>query len=166
MQTRFRWSLRSVGISLMIVGLGAALVQGLLMRAILARLGERRTLVVGLLIGTAGHVAIGLATQGWMIYALLLPFALGGMAGPATQALITREVGTTEQGEIQGSINSLGGVAAIVGPIIGTSLLGRFGAETAQPHIAGAAFFAAALVNGVGIVLAIRVFSRRAGLVA
>jgi MFS transporter, DHA1 family, tetracycline resistance protein len=161
MQTRFGWSLRSVGVSLMIVGLGAALVQGLLMRAILPRLGERRTLILGLLIGTIGHVAIGLATSGWMIYALLLPFALGGMAGPATQALITREVATTEQGEVQGSINSLGGVAAIVGPMIGTTLLGRFGAETARPHIAGAAFFAAALINGIGILLALRVFSRR-----
>jgi DHA1 family tetracycline resistance protein-like MFS transporter len=76
------------------------------------------------------------------------------------QAIISREVGPTEQGELQGSLNSLNGIAAIVGPIIGTSLLARFGAEGSSPHIPGAAFFAAAAFNALGLLLALRLFSR------
>jgi DHA1 family tetracycline resistance protein-like MFS transporter len=158
-QSRFGWSLREVGISLMVVGVATALVQGLLVRATTARLGERRALLLGLSISAVGHVAFGLAARGWMMYAFVVPFALGGIAGPATQAIISRAVGPSEQGELQGSLNSLSGVAAIIGPIIGTSLLARFGPETAQPHIPGAPFFAAALCTGAGLLLALRLFA-------
>ncbi len=89
-----------------------------------------------------------------------LPFALGGLAGPATQAIITREVGPSEQGELQGSINSLSGLTAIVGPLVGTALLARFAPESARPHIPGAPFLAAASFLGLGLVLALRLFAR------
>jgi DHA1 family tetracycline resistance protein-like MFS transporter len=74
--------------------------------------------------------------------------------------MITREAGVTEQGELQGSINSLGGLAAIIGPQIATRLLSRFGPVAAQPHIPGSAFFAAACFNVLGLVLALRVFAK------
>ena len=61
---------------------------------------------------------LALADRGWMMYAFIFPFALGGLAGPATQAIISREVSPSEQGELQGSINSLAGIAAVVGPLI------------------------------------------------
>jgi DHA1 family tetracycline resistance protein-like MFS transporter len=159
-QARFGWSLRSVGVSLMVVGLGTALVQGVLVRAITPRLGERRTLVLGLSLSVLGHMGFGLATQGWMMYALLLPFTLGGLAGPATQAIITSAVGPKEQGELQGSLNSLSGLAAIVGPLVGTALLARFAPVTASPHVPGAPFFAAAATSALGLVLALRLFAR------
>jgi len=122
-QARFGWTLRDVGLSLMVVGLTTALVQGVLVRVLTLRLGERRLLVVGLVMGVVGHLALGLADRGWEMYAFIFPLALGGLAGPSTQAIISREVGPTEQGELQGSLNSLSGIAAIVGPLIGTSLL-------------------------------------------
>jgi len=159
-QARFGWSVREIGLSLMVVGLGAALVQGVLIRMILPRLGERRSLLTGLGIGAMGYVAIGLATQGWMIYALIGLLALGGIAGPATQALISREVGPKEQGELQGALNSLQGLAAIVGPLIGTSLLARFAPETAVPRIPGAPFLVAGAASGLGMLLALRVFAK------
>jgi DHA1 family tetracycline resistance protein-like MFS transporter len=165
-QARFGWSLRDVGVSLMVAGTAGALVQGALVRPTTARLGERRTLLLGLLAGVAGQVAFGLATRGWMMYVFLLPFALGGVAGPASQAIISRAVGPSEQGELQGSLNSLQGAAAIVAPLLGTSLLARFGPEAAQPHIAGAAFFAAAVFNAAGLALAVRLFARQRGSVA
>jgi DHA1 family tetracycline resistance protein-like MFS transporter len=159
-QSRFGWSLRMVGVSLMVVGLATAVVQGGLVRAVVPRLGERRALLVGLLMAVTGHTLLGLASHGWMLLVFIIPLALGGLAGPAVQAIISREVGPTEQGELQGSLNSLNGIAAIVGPIIGTSLLARFGAEGSSPHIPGAAFFAAAAFNALGLLLALRLFSR------
>ena len=158
MQARFDWKLREVGISLMIVGLTMAFVQGVGVRAILPRLGQRRALLAGLLVSAIGNAAIGVATRGWMIYAILFPVALGGIAGPATQAIITHEVGSAEQGELQGSVNSVGGLAAIIGPLVGTSLLGRFGPPAAHPHIPGAPFYAGALIQLVGFALAMRAF--------
>ncbi len=162
-QSRFGWSLRMVGVSLMVVGLGTAVVQGGLVRIAIPRLGERRALVVGLMMAILGHTLLGLANQGWMILVFIAPLALGGLAGPAVQAIISREVGAKEQGELQGSVNSLGGIAAIIGPVIGTSLLARFGPADASPHVPGAAFFAAAAFNLLGLLLALRLFSRAPG---
>ena len=158
MQERFGWTLREVGVSLMIVGVMMAIVQGFGVRAILPKLGQRGALLVGLLVSVLGNVALGSATRGWMIYAILVFVALGGIAGPATQAIITHEVGSTEQGELQGSVNSVGGLAAIIGPLVGTSLLGRFGPPDAHPHISGAAFYAGAFIQLVGLTLAMRAF--------
>ncbi len=160
MQARFNWKLREVGISLMIVGVTMALVQGFGVRAILPKLGQRGALLSGLFISMIGNVALAAATRGWMIYAILFPIALGGIAGPATQAIITEEVGSTEQGELQGSVNSVGGLAAIIGPLVGTSLLGRFGPSDAHPHVPGAPFYASALIQLVGLMLATRAFRR------
>jgi MFS transporter, DHA1 family, tetracycline resistance protein len=159
-QERFGWSLREVGLSLMVVGVSTALVQGVLIRAILPPLGERRALVLALGLGALGHFGFGLAQHGWIMYAMLFPFALAGLAGPATQALITREVGPSEQGELQGSLNSLAGLAAIVAPLLGTDLLARFGPATARPHVPGAPFLAAACFNLLGLALALRLFRR------
>jgi DHA1 family tetracycline resistance protein-like MFS transporter len=159
-QARFGWNLRSVGVSLMIVGLGTALVQGVLVRTVTPRLGERRMLILGLSLSVIGHLGFACATHGWMMYAVLVPFTLGGLAGPATQAIITSAVGPKEQGELQGSLNSLSGIAAIIGPLVGTGLLARFAPETAHPHVPGAPFFAAAAISAIGLGLALRLFAR------
>jgi DHA1 family tetracycline resistance protein-like MFS transporter len=159
-QARFGWTPQSVGLSLMAVGLSTAVVQGALVRTVIARLGERRALLLGLAMSVAGQVGFGFATRGWMMYAMILPFCLGGLAGPATQALITSEVGPTEQGEVQGSLNSLAGVMAVIGPLLGTALFAQFGTETARPHVPGAPFLAAAAFLVVGWVLAARLFAK------
>jgi DHA1 family tetracycline resistance protein-like MFS transporter len=157
-QARFGWSLRMVGVSLMVVGVAMAIVQGFLVRAAVPRLGERRALVVGLVMSIAGHTLLGLADRGWMMMAFIFVLALGGLSGPAVQAIISREVAATEQGELQGALNSLSGITAIVGPLIGTNLLATFEAEHATVRIPGAPFFASALFNVVGLGLALRLF--------
>jgi MFS transporter, DHA1 family, tetracycline resistance protein len=159
-QARFQWTLRMVGVSLMVVGFSTAIVQGVLVRLAVRRLGERRSLVVGLVMGVVGHACMGLAPTGGVMLACIFPLALGGLAGPAIQAILTRYVAPTEQGELQGSLNSLAGVAAIVGPLIGTSLLARFGTEHSSPHIPGAAFLCGAAFNALGLLLALRQLSR------
>ena len=159
-QARFGWRPFDVGMSLTVVGVASAIVQGGLVRIVVPRLGERRALFAGLIASVIGFSAFALATKGWMIYAIICPFALGGVGGPATQAMLSREVGPSEQGELQGSLASLNSLTAIVGPIVGTALFARFAPETAHPQIPGVTFYAAALLNLIGLVLAVRLFAR------
>ena len=106
----------------------------------------------------AGQIGFGLATRGWVMYAMILPFCLGGLAAPATQALITSEVGPREQGEVQGSLNSLAGVMAVIGPLLGTALFARFGTGRTPPHVPGGASRASACFLVIGWVLLRRGF--------
>ncbi len=159
-QERFDWHPIDVGVSLTLVGVGGAIVQGGLVGVIVPRLGERRSLLVGLSVGALGFVAFALASRGWMMYALIAPLSLGGIAGPPTQALLTREVGPSSQGELQGSLASLNSLTAIAGPILGTRLFARFASEGALPHFPGAPFVAAALLNAGAFTLALWLFAR------
>jgi DHA1 family tetracycline resistance protein-like MFS transporter len=159
-QQRFGWTPFDVGLSLTVVGVSSAIVQGGLVRAILPKLGERRALLVGMTLSIVGFMSFALATHAWILYATIFPFALGGIAGPAIQAMLSREVLASEQGELQGSLVSLQSVAAILGPLMGTRLFSRFAPESAVPHVPGAAFFAAAALNVVGLLLAARLFAR------
>jgi DHA1 family tetracycline resistance protein-like MFS transporter len=163
-QARFGWSIREVGLSLMAVGVSTAIVQGALVRRVVAGLGERRALVAGVVASALGFVAFGFADRGWLMYVFILPFAFGGVAGPAMQAMITREVAPTEQGEMQGAISGLQGVAAIFGPIVGTQLLGAYGTPGAQPYVPGAPYFASAVLSIFGLLFALRLFARQAKL--
>ena len=159
-KARFDWKPADVGLSLGIVGIAQAVVQGGLIRVIMPRFGERRVLVGALAVGAMGMAAFGLATEPWMIYAITLPFALGGLSGPATQSLISREVSASEQGELQGSLTSLASVTAILAPLLATNLIARFGPPDALPRVPGAAFFAAACFLLVGLGLALAFFAK------
>jgi MFS transporter, DHA1 family, tetracycline resistance protein len=157
---RFGWEPDKVGISLGVVGIAIATVQGGLIRAIMPRFGERRVLVGALAMSALGMVGFGLADRGWMIYAITFPFALGGLSGPATQSLMSSAVGADEQGELQGSLVSLASLTAIVAPLLGNDLGARFGPADATPHVPGAAYFAAACFNLIGLGLALAFFAK------
>jgi MFS transporter, DHA1 family, tetracycline resistance protein len=160
-QSRFGWSVRMVGVSLMLVGLGAAFVQGFLVRKVVPRVGHERALFVGLTMNVIGNLLVGLADRGWLLLCFVPVLALGRLTDPAVQAIVSQAVSTSEQGELQGALNSLMGVAAIVGPLIGTYLLATFGPETAHFHAPGAPFFASAAISTVGLIVAVRVFRER-----
>jgi DHA1 family tetracycline resistance protein-like MFS transporter len=161
-QERYGWALHDVGLSLMVVGVATAIVQGFLVRTIVPRIGEQRALAAGLVMAIVGHLAIGLADRGFLLLLSIFPLALGGLAGPSVQALISREVPATEQGEMQGALNSLGGVAAIIGPLLGTALLAHFAHPGSTPYVPGAPFLAAAGFNALGLLLALRIIRRSA----
>jgi MFS transporter, DHA1 family, tetracycline resistance protein len=159
-QVRFDWSPSQVGLSLAAVGLASGLVQGGVVRVAIPRLGERRSVVVALVFAAAGFTAYAFATQGWMMYVVIFPFALQGLAGPAAQALLTREVKPSEQGELQGSLSSLQGLSSVVGPLISSALFARFAPLDASPRFPGMPFLAAAGLNVLGLVLALLLFAR------
>ncbi|MBI4658997.1 MAG: TCR/Tet family MFS transporter [Verrucomicrobia bacterium] len=155
---RYQWTVGQTGLSLAIVGLTAAIVQGGLTRVIVPRLGEEKATIVGLSIAAASYAGYGLATEGWMIYAVLIAGSLAGITGPAVQGLISRSVGADEQGGVQGSLTSLASVAGIAGPPIATGLFGHFIGKTTTVHLPGAAFFFSAVLVVAALLLALRSF--------
>jgi DHA1 family tetracycline resistance protein-like MFS transporter len=151
---RYQWDTAQVGWSLAAVGLSAAIVQGGLLRVILPRIGERRAVIYGLALAAVANVLYGLATQGWMIYAILAVGGLAGIAGPAAQGLISRSVSDREQGAVQGALSRVQTLTGVVGPLIATTLFQQF----APRGVPGASFFAGALFILIGLLLAIRTF--------
>jgi MFS transporter, DHA1 family, tetracycline resistance protein len=135
-------------------------VQGGLVRLIVPRLGERRSVIIGISVSMVAFLLYGLATQGWMLYAILIGASIGGIAGPALQGLISQGVPANEQGAVQGSLSSLGSLTGVIAPLLGTYLFGFFTSPAAPVQIPGAAFFAAAIFTGIGLMLAVRTFAK------
>lgn len=151
---RFGWSPMYVGFSLFCVGLGAVIVQAGLVRKIVPWMGERRSLLVGIGIGSLAYVGYGAATQGWMIYVIIAFASLGGIAQPAAQAIITKTVRPYEQGEIQGALTSLQCVAQIIGPLMATRAFGYFISDQTPIYLPGASFFLGAIFSVFGTAVA------------
>lgn len=157
---RYEWTPKEVGLSLALVGLMAAIVQGGLARKIIPKLGERRSIIVGLSNATVFLALYGLASQGWMIYGLLVIGSFGGIAMPALQGLVSRCVPLNEQGAVQGALASFASLAGILGPLLATGLFGYFINDKAPIHLPGAAFFASSLLVLFGLLLALRAFKK------
>lgn len=160
---RFGWDIKATGVSLGVVGITAAVVQGGLVRRVIPRLGEQRSLTLGILITTIAFVLYGLATQGWMLYAVIVIGSLGAIAGPATQGLMSRAVPSNEQGMLQGGMSSVTSLTNILGPLLATNLFGFFISERAPLKVPGAAFFAGAVLLVLGLLNARRTFAQKPG---
>ena len=152
---RYGWGPMAVGQVLAVVGVCSALVQGLLVRRVVPKFGEANTLVLGLLAGTMGFAAYGLAPLGWMFLAAIPVMALWGLAGPAAQALITREVGADVQGRIQGAMASLISLAGIVGPTLYTGAFAAFIGAKAPVELPGMPWYIASALLATALALAV-----------
>lgn len=153
---KFNWSPALVGYSLTFVGVMIAVVQGGLIRIIIPKLGQERSVYIGLLLYSIGFLLFGFATQGWMMYAFMVPYAFGGIAGPAIQGIISSHVPPNEQGELQGALTSLMSATSIIGPPIMTTLFAYFTSSAAPFIFPGAPFFTAALLTLLSALLAYR----------
>jgi DHA1 family tetracycline resistance protein-like MFS transporter len=140
---RYQWGLREVGYVLGVVGVLSVIVNAVLVKRAVAAWGERRALLTGLACGMVGFVIYGLAPEGWMFLAGLPVMAIWAFAMPATQALVTRQVGPDAQGRVQGALSSLGSLAGIAGPAVYTGVFGLFISTRAPLHAPGAPFLLA-----------------------
>lgn len=152
---KFGWNEAWVGYSLGFVGLMVAIVQGGLIRVVIPKFGQQRSLYLGLCFYIIGFTLFAFATKGWMMFAFMVPFALGGFAGPSLQSIISGQVPSNEQGELQGALTSLMSVTAIIGPPLMTSLFAYFTSDNAIVHFPGAAFLAAAIFAVLALFLAL-----------
>lgn len=155
MEHRFAWDPYHVGLSLGVVGIGAAVVQGGLVRKLVPMLGERRALMFAIAMGALAYIGYGAATQGWMIYTIIAIASIGAIGQPAAQAMITESVLPTEQGTIQGALASLNSLAGVIGPLIGSSVFHLFASENppfqnSPINLVGANFYVSALLAALG----------------
>ncbi len=152
-RARYGWSPAMVGYSLALFGLSMVLVQGWLIRPILARLGERGAVFLGFSIEILSFLLIALIPNGLIVLALTPLSALGGIAGPALQAILSHRVAANQQGELQGLLSSIGSLGMILSPLIMTQTFAFFSSPAAPLHLPGAPFLLSALMIGTCILI-------------
>lgn len=147
------WTPKQNGVALAFYGLLTAGVQAGLIGWFIGRFGERRTIMTGLVASIGEFLVLSVARSSAMLYGSLIVGALGGLANPAIQGLISRQVGETEQGRVQGAIASLNSLVGVVGPILATTVF-AFGLSHSAP---GAAFLMGAILSVIGTLLILQV---------
>jgi DHA1 family tetracycline resistance protein-like MFS transporter len=160
---RFHWDTARVGLLLMWVGVCQIVVQGFLVGRITKAIGERRAVIIGLFCGIGGFLLQGLATTPWLYVPGIGLMALWGIANPSIQALMSRLVGPTEQGQLQGANGSVLGIASLIGPITFTQTFAMAIGVHADWHVPGAPFLLSAILLAVATVIAMRVIATRFG---
>ncbi|RZI39578.1 MFS transporter, partial [Herbaspirillum sp. HC18] len=151
---RYSWDTQMVGLSLAAVGIASGIVQGGLVQPIVRRLGERRTLLLGLACGAAGFATYGLAATGAGFLSGIPLMALWGLAGAASQAMMTRLVSATEQGQLQGANSSIMALAGLIGPSLFTLTFAAAIKPGADIYLPGAPFMLASALLAAAAVLA------------
>ncbi len=150
---RFGWGAAANGWVLAGIGLSQAVVEGVLLSRITARLGDRRTALLGYAAGVLGYVVLGLALAGWMVAPAVLLLALAGLAVPSVRAMVSGRGGVDHQGEMQGVLTAVEGLTALAAPLLTAWLFYVFTSPALPLHVAGAPFLLAAAAAAVASVL-------------
>ncbi|MBK6349794.1 MAG: TCR/Tet family MFS transporter [Proteobacteria bacterium] len=153
---RYGWDEKAVGLALAGVGTASALVQGALVGPLVRRFGERRVMIGGLLAGTAGFMLYAFAPTGLWFVAAIPIVGLWGLAGPTSQGIMTRAVGASAQGELQGAMGSLAGIATVIGPTLFATVFAWSIRHGASWHVPGLAYALAGLLLCVAAIIAAR----------
>jgi len=157
---RFGWGPQENGLSLFVVGLASAVMQGLLLGWMLKRIGERQLVIGGMVSGLFAYTFYGLATQGWMMYAIIAANLLAFAVGPSLNAIVSKAADPRQQGLAMGSLSSLASLMAVIAPMIGAPLLAEVSHLPAGDWRIGAPFFLSAALQAAALVLAVTHFRR------
>jgi MFS transporter, DHA1 family, tetracycline resistance protein len=158
---RFGWGPRENGFSLFMVGIAAALGQTVLLRFLLRRIGDIKTALFGLTSSCVAYLLYGSATQGWMMYAIILANLCGFASGPALQGIVSKAVDPRHQGITLGSLNSISSIMGVIAPLASAPILAAVSGLHPSDWRVGATFFVAAFAQMVAIVQAFLHFRRR-----
>jgi len=152
---KFTWNDNWVGASITFVGISIAAVQGGLIGPVMKKLGSKKSVYFGLWFYIIGFLLFAFANQGWMMFAFMIPYAFGGVAGPAIQTIATSQVPPNEQGELQGAFTSLMSLTSIIGPLLMTTLFSYFTDKTETPvYFPGAPFLMGAILTVFSVIVA------------
>jgi len=160
---RFGWGPREIGLSLFVVGVVAAVVQGGLLGLMLRKLGEQRAVLLGLCSGTLAFAGYGLATQGWILYVIIFSNFLAFAIGPAIVAIISKAADPREQGLVMGTLSSLTSLMIVIAPMLGTPLLAEVSHLPQADWRVGLPYLLASALNLVALGLAALHFTRHPG---
>ncbi len=150
-QERFGWSPAMVGWSLAVFGISMAISQGLLIRKIIPWIGERKTVILGFALDIVVFFFTAILTNGWIVLGLTPLSALGGMATPAMQGLMSRAAGADQQGELQGLLTSIGALGMILSPLIMTRTFAMFSEDGTAYYLPGAPFLLSMVLMALGL---------------
>ena len=158
----FDWEPKDIGVSLAVVGVMVAAVQGGLIGIVTKKLGVKRTAYIGLFFNMLGLILFSMTKEIWMLYTFLAVYVLGGLAGPTLQGIMSSQLPNNEQGELQGGLTSLMSLASIFGPIIMTETFFYFteGPGSEENYFPGAAFALGAVFSAICFLLVFRALQR------
>ena len=157
---RYGWDQKTVGLTLAMVGICAMVVQGVAIGPIVKRFGERNALLLGLSCGAVGFLIFGAAPTGHLFWLGIPVMALWGVAGAATQGLMTQLVSSDQQGQLQGATTSVQSVSQLVGPFLFTLTFAYFIGSRAPLMMPGAPFLLASALLLLALVIAARVLAK------
>lgn len=157
---RFGWNEKIVGLSLAVVGLLVAIVQSVLTRVVNPKIGNEKSIYIGLSFYSIGLFAFAFASMGWMMFVFLIPYCLGGLAGPSLQSKLASLLPANVQGELQGALTSLMSLTAILGPLIMNNLFAYFTRPDSTIHFPGIAFFIGSLAMLSSLIISKLTFNR------
>ncbi|MFB2973926.1 TCR/Tet family MFS transporter [Aerosakkonema sp. BLCC-F183] len=157
---KFQWQTVQVGLSMALLGIITAIVQGGLIRPLISRFGSRRIIIIGLTFSIIGYLLYASANAGWMLYWIIVLNGFDFTVKPTVQGLISAQVSPQEQGAIQGALASLTALATIIGPLLATNLFGYFTSSRTVIRLPEIPFFLGAFLFAVALSLAIATFSK------
>jgi DHA1 family tetracycline resistance protein-like MFS transporter len=162
---KFGWGPAETGWSLLVVGVMSVAVQGFLLKHLLKRFSPQRIAAVGLVASALTHLGFGLASEGWMMYVVIVVGTLvGGGAQASIQSLVSNAADATEQGRTMGSVASLNSLMGALAPAIAAPLLAAVAHRPPGDIWIGLPFFFCALLQAIGASIAISHFRRQRAL--
>ncbi len=153
---KFGWSELEIGLSLSFVGVMVAIVQGGLVGPIVKKIGETNAVYTGFAFNAFGLLMMGIVSQSWMVYAVIVPYAFGGLAGPSLQSIMTSQIPKNAQGELQGGLTSVMTLTAIVGPLLMTGIFRYYTNPDNDIYFPGAPFVMGTILALFSIVIVSR----------
>lgn len=150
---KFAWSVSTVGFSLAVYGLCAALVQVFVLRMILARFGESPTAILGMFISLFTFIGIVFIENSFVVFAALPVVALGAMVGPSLQGIMADRVADDEQGELQGVFASILALSSIISPLLMTYTFKEFTQSNAAIYFPAAPFVVSATLTAIALAM-------------
>ena len=155
---RFGWGPLEVGWSLFAVGIVSVLSQGVLLKPLLARFSAQRLALISMTSASLAFLGWGLATEGWMMYAVIALNLLGGVGAAALQGIISNAAGPTQQGKAMGAVSSLNSLMAVLAPLVGLTLLGQVSHLPAGNPLVGLPFYTCAALQATALLITLRFF--------
>jgi DHA1 family tetracycline resistance protein-like MFS transporter len=153
---KFAWTPFDIGLSMGLVGILMAFVQGYLIRVVIPKIGAPRTALIGLAAGATTYVGIAFAPTPFALYMWMFLSAVAGFVGPAVNGIMSTNVPQNQQGELQGVLASVSSIGAIIGPLLITQTFTFFTSDLSPVYFPGAAF----LVAGILSLGAVAIFAR------
>ncbi|QJB70484.1 TCR/Tet family MFS transporter [Parasphingorhabdus halotolerans] len=152
-----QWSPKMIGFALAMVGLGAAVVQGGLIRVIIPKVGERNAVIIGVFGMVIGTLFYPFAREyPWLVFVALVPGALQGLVQPSVNGLMSKAVSDTTQGELQGAVSSLSSISTMISPLLYPAIFFAFTARDGLPYFPAVPFVVAGAIALVALAIFLR----------